>query len=111
METQGRKLSQILADDEVSKDVLTALLVHTVPMGAFRSCAALKTIELPDSVVSIEAYAFSDCTALAAIELPAGVTSIGDEAFCRCTALKVQTWTTNPGSFHDTTMMMIPGPR
>ncbi|MCR5253786.1 MAG: leucine-rich repeat domain-containing protein [Treponema sp.] len=77
----------------------------------FKDCKNLTSIELPDSITSIEAAAFSgcstlfsiglpanlsminmntfsDCISLGAIEIPASVTRIGMEAFENCTALK-----------------------
>ena len=56
--------------------------------GAFYSCYALKSIEIPSGVTAIGNYAFRDCFALKSIEIPSGVTSIGRYAFSGCSNLK-----------------------
>ena len=50
----------------------------------FFECKALKTISLPDSLISIDNYAFFR-SGLTAVHIPAGVTDIGDYAFAECT--------------------------
>ena len=54
---------------------------------AFYKCAGITSIEIPNSVTSIEMYAFEGCTSLINIEIPNSVTSIGNEAFYGCTSL------------------------
>ena len=56
--------------------------------GAFYSCSALKSIEIPSGVTAIGNYAFYSCSALKSIEIPSGVTSIGRYAFSGCSNLK-----------------------
>ena len=55
--------------------------------GAFYRCTGLKSIDIPNSVTSIEDYAFSYCTGLTSITIPNSVTSIGSFAFSGCTGL------------------------
>ena len=59
--------------------------VTTIASNAFRDCTGLTSIEIPNSVTSIDG-AFSGCTGLTSIEIPASVTSI-DGAFSDCTGL------------------------
>jgi hypothetical protein len=54
---------------------------------AFRNCASLTSITIPDGVTSIGNFAFSNCTSLTSITIPDSVTSIGDYAFHGCTSL------------------------
>jgi hypothetical protein len=60
----------------------------------FFECKALKTISLPDSLISIDNYAFFR-SGLTAVHIPAGVTDIGDYAFAECRDLTSVTFATN----------------
>ena len=62
--------------------------VTTVISGTKQTPPAVKTVTLPDSIVTIGKNAFSGYESLESINIPSGVTSIGDYAFFRCTALK-----------------------
>lgn len=55
---------------------------------AFR-CANIKTINIPDSVVTIEEFAFDSCELLESINIPSSVKSIGRFAFSECKSLKI----------------------
>lgn len=54
---------------------------------AFEGCTNLKTVILPDSLLSIPANAFKDCVSLTDIRIPDGVTGIGGSAFAGCVSL------------------------
>lgn len=58
----------------------------TIPNNAFRSCAKLKTVIMPENTISIGEYAFA-YSGIADIEIPQTVTSIGDHAFAGCNNL------------------------
>ncbi|MDD6043003.1 MAG: leucine-rich repeat domain-containing protein [Eubacteriaceae bacterium] len=85
----------------------------TIGQGSFQSCTSLETIDIPDSVTSINSgaftkcsklnnvtfgnnsqlinignSAFSCCTGLTSIDVPNGVTNIDSFAFSLCTNLK-----------------------
>ena len=45
---------------------------------------ALKFVEIPYGVTSIENFAFSDCRSLQSVNLPDGLITIGNKAFYRC---------------------------
>lgn len=51
---------------------------------AFRECATLKSITLPEGLTTIRSNAFLYCTALEEINIPTTVTTIGTNAFCSC---------------------------
>ena len=55
---------------------------------AFRRCATLKTVTLPESLKTIETYAFTKCSSLESIDITAGVMEIQYSAFENCNALK-----------------------
>ena len=68
----------------------------TIGGSAFAGCSSLTSIEIPNSVTSIEAYydedvdvcdyygAFEKCSSLTTIEIPNSVISIGNKAFYDC---------------------------
>ena len=77
-----------------SFDNCTALRTVTLPEGllsvgsiAFRSCPALEAVEFPESLTGIGERAFLDCRGLSEVRIPAGVEGIGDNAFAGCTGL------------------------
>jgi hypothetical protein len=76
-------LGKTLIDNDtkyVSIDLSGSTFTSTGNM-AFRACASLTAIILPDTVQSIGDQAFFDCTKLASVNIPDGVTSIGYGAF------------------------------
>jgi len=61
--------------------------VTSIGNGAFSYCYTLKSITLPDSITSIENEVFEYCFKLESITIPDSVTSIGDFAFYSCISL------------------------
>jgi len=53
----------------------------------FMDCTNLKTVSIPDTVISIGRGAFGDCTNLEEVELPKGLTEIKDTFFYGCKSL------------------------
>ena len=80
----------------------------TIGGSAFAGCSSLTSIEIPNSVTSIEAYydedvdvcdyygAFEKCSSLTTIEIPNSVISIGNKAFYECSSLTSVTFGENP---------------
>ncbi len=56
---------------------------------AFQGCSRLKSLAVPHGTISIGAHAFQDCTALTNISLPRSLESIGIGAFHNCTQLTI----------------------
>lgn len=58
--------------------------VITIDEGAFFGCGLLTNIELSDSLTNIGIYAFAECVGLTNIKLPNSVMNIGEGAFDGC---------------------------
>ena len=61
--------------------------VISIAPGAFLGCTGLVSVVLPSSVQEIGAFAFEDCSSLLTIHLPSTITQIGSGAFKRCRSL------------------------
>ena len=61
--------------------------VVSIDAYCFYYCFGLKDVTIPSSVTSIGNNAFNSCSALASITIPSSVTSIGSSAFAYCTSL------------------------
>ncbi len=55
--------------------------------GVFCNCTSLTSLELPDTLKSIEDFTFYNCSSLTSITLNEGITLIDDGAFGKCSAL------------------------
>lgn len=62
--------------------------VTAIGAGAFRDCAELTTIILPDTVTAIHPEAFSGCTNLRGLFVPKTTEFIGKDAFSGCISLE-----------------------
>jgi len=59
-----------------------------IEQSAFYHCAALESIEIPDSVTIIEPIAFDSCYSLKSVNLPANLEFLADFVFANCHALE-----------------------
>ena len=55
--------------------------VTSVEAGAFKGCTSLESIDLPNSVSKIDEETFAGCSSLRSIDLPDSIISIGPSAF------------------------------
>ena len=69
------------------KDVTLPEGLRVIRGFAFEDCRGLRSMSIPDSVGTIDLYAFSNCTALTNVTLPEAA-SVSDQAFAWCTSLK-----------------------
>ena len=61
--------------------------VTTIEPGAFMGCRGLTSVDIPESVTTIDSDAFRSCTGLTSVNIPESVKSISMDAFCACTSL------------------------
>lgn len=73
--------------DIVIPETISGGKVDAIKKAAFINNAKLKSVTLPDGLVSIGDEAFVNCTALTGITIPDSVENIGIYAFDNCTSL------------------------
>lgn len=61
--------------------------VTSIGVGAFAGCNLLTSVQIPNSVLTIDDNAFYNCTSLISVLLGNNVNEIGDFAFAYCSAL------------------------
>lgn len=76
-----------LSGDVVIPKAIKGRTVKAIGKEAFRDTTGIKSITLPDTVISIEEGAFRGCKDLIAVIIPDSVSLIGDLAFSDCTNL------------------------
>ena len=65
----------------------TNYTVNCIYEWAFKGCAGLTSISIPNSVTSIMYEAFEGCTGLTSLTIPTSVKKVGSNAFANCTGL------------------------
>ena len=73
--------------------------VTTINIGAFAFCTNLAKVNIPAGVTSIENFVFEGCN-LSSVEIHAGVTYIGDYAFRYCPSLESITVSSDNAVYH-----------
>ncbi len=63
------------------------LPVLAIGDNAFKDCAEITSVTIPEGVETIGAGAFRGCTLLASVTLPSSLKTIGDNAFISCESL------------------------
>ena len=74
---------------DIIRSVIIPNSVISIGKFAFKHCTLLANVVIPDSVRSIDIRAFEYCHSLASIVIPDSVTSIGENAFDYCRSLHV----------------------
>lgn len=69
-------------------DVVIAEGVKSIERFVFEKHSLLKSVKIPQSMMTISDNAFNSCTGLENVEIAEGVKSIGDAAFAYCPLLK-----------------------
>ena len=62
--------------------------VTTLKSQSFKSSVSLKSVVIPNGILSIENLAFSNCSNLESVSLPSSLISIGDNCFSECSSIK-----------------------
>ncbi len=73
---------------------LSGAPVTEIDWNAFKGCAGLTSVTIPNGVTSIGSSAFEDCTGLKSISIPGSVAEIGWGAFRGCAGLMSATLAT-----------------
>lgn len=61
--------------------------VTSIGHSAFRYCANIASLSIPDSVTSTGTFSFMNCTSIASITIGNGMLTIGNYSFSNCTSL------------------------
>ena len=64
--------------------------IMSIGEGSFSFCRSLESVTMPDSIIKIGRRCFVDCENLCAIRLPKGIKSIPQVAFASCKNLSVE---------------------
>ena len=80
------KFAQGVVNNQVRTVIIPDSIV-SIGDNAFFNCDSLTSVTIPDSVVTIGSNAFLGCRSLTSITIPENVTSIGTAAFNTCRSL------------------------
>lgn len=77
-----------LFKDCLNYSIILSSASTTISDYAFAYCSSLKSITIPETVLSIGEYAFYKCSSLEGVAVPSSVTSVGKSAFYGCSSAK-----------------------
>lgn len=66
--------------------------ITIIGKSAFQNCTGLKEIVFPDSTTTVESYAFKGCSGLKNVEIPIGLKRLGGDVFSGCDGLESVVW-------------------
>ena len=66
--------------------------ITSIGENAFYNCTHLTNVELPNSLLDIEAWAFADCPELTSFAIPTSIIEINQNAFKGCTSIHTIEW-------------------
>lgn len=69
------------------KSVIIPDSVVSIGLSSFYNCVSLENVEIGESVKKIDTYAFSDCSSLVNVNIPNSVEIIASSAFLNCSSL------------------------
>lgn len=81
-----------VSGDQIIPEEVNGKKVVKIGTRAFYNCQQITSVQIPDTVKTIEEYAFNKCLKLTKIEIPDSVTTLGTRAFSGCskaTELKI----------------------
>lgn len=85
---KGRAVTRILNDAFEGLENLRSVSIPegivSIGASAFSGCVSLESVTIPTTVTAIDASAFYGCKALTEITVPEGVGSVGSQAFYMC---------------------------
>lgn len=79
----GLTYGKVFAECDNLKTITFSEGITNIP-GIFNSCSSIQTLEIPNTVTSIDDGAFERCTGLISVKIPNSVTKIGCYAFGNC---------------------------
>ena len=72
----------------IEKSIRKQYPVVEICEGAFRDCAKLQKVHIPDSVIIIRDSAFENCERLEQVRMSEGLVTMGSRVFAGCSSLK-----------------------
>ena len=81
-------ISELCYDTIIIMNPNLSTYTYSIDMYAFNSCTSLKSITLPNGLISIGSASFVGCEGLESITIPYGVKNIGRVVFSGCSNLK-----------------------
>ena len=78
----------LIATKSISGEYNIKTNTRVIAAGTFSDCSTLKSVNIPNTVVSIGNNSFTNCTSLTSIKFPNSITYIGGMSFNGCTKLK-----------------------